>query len=86
MCDGRIRLTQNSRRFGCGNISLQGQDPAVPIRRQIDNVRVVVDSAEWPTTPPPQPVDAVRVETVDGERVMLIDGTNSNDSLNVVVQ
>lgn len=69
-----------------GNISLQGQDPAVPIRRQIDNVRVVVDSAESPTTPPPQPVDAVRIETIEGERVMLIDGTNSNDSLNVVVQ
>lgn len=69
-----------------GNISLHGQDPAIPIRRQIDNVRLIVDSPESPTTPPPQPMDAVRVETLDGERVMLIDGTNGNDALNVVVQ
>ena len=69
-----------------GNISLQGQDPATPIRRQIDNVRVVVDSAESPTTPTPQPQDAVRIETIDGERVMLVDGTNQNDAVNIVVQ
>lgn len=69
-----------------GNISLQGQDPATPIRRQIDNVRVVVDSPESPTPPAPQPLDAVRVETVDGDRVMLVDGTNQNDGLSIVIQ
>ncbi len=69
-----------------GNISLQGQDPATPIRRQIDNVRVRVDAGESPTQPQPEPVDAVRIETIEGERVMKIDGTAANDSLKVLVQ
>lgn len=67
-----------------GNISLHGQDPAVPIRRQIDNVKVSIvnPTPEIPATTP----DNVRVETVGEESVLMVTGTSGNDTLKMLVQ
>lgn len=67
-----------------GNISLHGQDPATPIRRQIDNVKV---SIVKPTaTDPVLPIDNMHVETIEDENVLIVTGTGGPDSLRMLMQ
>jgi len=67
-----------------GNISLGGDDPVRPIRRQIDNVRVIVDSDE--PAPVPTPIESVRLETIEGARVLTIEGTENSDAVNATIR